>query len=278
MSFALRGAVSAVQGCTQHVLQLHKVSKLKTSATGRFMSALGYNKDYLFRQLFDNRTYTYTYILADTQTKEAVIIDPVLELVPRDAAVIEELGLKPLYGINTHVHADHVTGTWNLKKVFPDVKSVISLASQAKADLLVSNGDLIKFGKYSLECRNTPGHTDGCMTYVWHENKMAFTGDALLIRGCGRTDFQQGSSERLYESVHNKILSLPSETLLYPGHDYTGQTVTTVAEEKLYNKRVTRSKEEFAKIMNNLNLPYPREIDRALPANMVCGFNAVPRS
>jgi len=275
MATALRCVLRTVVNSNQQAVKLQSVKFLSSK---RFMSALAFEKDYLFRQLFDNRTYTYTYILADTKTKEAVIIDPVLELVPRDAAVIEELGLKPLYGINTHVHADHVTGTGDLKKVFPNMKSVIAEVSKAKADLLVGQGDRIQFGKFNLECRNTPGHTDGCMTYVWHDKKMAFTGDALLIRGCGRTDFQQGNSERLYESVHNQIFSLPPETLLYPGHDYTGQTVSTVAEEKMHNRRLTKSKSEFAKIMNNLNLPYPKEIDRALPANMVCGFNAAPRS
>jgi sulfur dioxygenase len=171
-----------------------------------------------------------------------------------------------------------VTGTGDLKKVFPKMKSVIAAISKAKADVFIKHGDKLDFGKFSLECRATPGHTDGCMTYVWHQKGMAFTGDALLIRGCGRTDFQQGDSKLLYESVHSQILSLPPDTLLYPGHDYTGQTVSTVAEEKIHNKRLTKSVEEFTKIMNNLNLPYPREIDRALPANMVCGFNTSPQN
>ncbi|ELU18384.1 hypothetical protein CAPTEDRAFT_163196 [Capitella teleta] len=228
------------------------------------------NKEFMFRQLFDNRTYTYTYLLADPDTKEAVLIDPVIELVERDTSLIKDLGLKLLYGINTHVHADHVTGTGELKKRIPGCKSIISEPT-AKADIHISHGDIIKFGKYQLECRATPGHTNGCTTYVWHDKNMAFTGDALLIRGCGRTDFQQGCSKTLYESVHGQILSLPENFLLYPAHDYTGQTVTTVAEEKTQNPRLSKDLNQFIKIMDDLKLPYPKEIERALPANMVCG-------
>jgi sulfur dioxygenase len=228
------------------------------------------NKEFMFRQLFCNRTYTYTYLLADPKTKDAVLIDPVLELAERDASIVKDLGLNLIYAINTHVHADHVTGTGELKKRITSCKSVIA-EPKAKADVHIKHGDIIKFGNFQLECRSTPGHTDGCTTYVWHEKGMAFTGDALLIRGCGRTDFQQGNSKTLYESVHGQILSLPENFLLYPAHDYTGQTVTTVAEEKKFNPRLTKDVNQFIKIMNDLKLPYPKEIDRALPANMVCG-------
>lgn len=228
-------------------------------------------EDVIFRQFFDSRTSTYTYLLADKQSKEAVLIDPVVELVDRDLKTIQELGLTLKYGVNTHVHADHVTGTGEIKKRLPTCQSVIAEVSNAKSDIKISEGDHINFGKFNLECRSTPGHTNGCTTYVWHEKKMAFTGDALLIRGCGRTDFQEGSPATLYDMVHGKILSLPSEFQLYPAHDYKGQTVTTVGEEKQFNPRLTKSKEEFIKIMENLNLPYPRFIDEALPANMVCG-------
>lgn len=229
------------------------------------------NKEFIFRQLFCNRTYTYTYLLADLDSKEAVIIDPVLELVERDVAIVKDFGLNLRYAINTHVHADHVTGSGEIKRRINTCKSVIG-ETQAKADVYIKHGDKIKFGKYELECRSTPGHTNGCMTFVWHDKDIAFTGDALLIRGCGRTDFQQGSSKTLYESVHGQILSLPADTLLYPGHDYTGQTVSTVSEEKAHNTRLTKPLAEFCKIMEELNLPYPKEIDRALPANMVCGL------
>jgi sulfur dioxygenase len=228
------------------------------------------SQEFMFRQFFDNRTYTYTYLLADPETKDAVLIDPVLELAERDASIVNDLGLNLIYAINTHVHADHVTGTGELKKRIKSCKSVIA-EPKAKADVHIKHGDVIKFGSFQLECRSTPGHTDGCTTYVWHEKGMAFTGDALLIRGCGRTDFQQGNSKTLYESVHGQILSLPENFLLYPAHDYTGQTVTTVAEEKKYNPRLTKDINQFVKIMEDLKLPYPKEIERALPANMVCG-------
>ncbi|XP_070551400.1 persulfide dioxygenase ETHE1, mitochondrial-like [Ptychodera flava] len=232
----------------------------------------------IFRQLFDQQSYTYTYLLADEQTKEAVLIDPVIELVKRDVNLINDLDLKLVYALNTHVHADHVTGSGELKKLHTSCRSVISEVSGAVADVKVKEGDTISFGKHSLKVLSTPGHTNGCLTYVMYQDGkavMAFTGDALLIRGCGRTDFQEGNSSTLYDMVHGKILSLPPTTFLYPAHDYTGQTVTTVGEELKYNPRLTKNKDEFITIMQNLNLPYPKAIDRALPANLVCGLYEV---
>ncbi|XP_072026622.1 uncharacterized protein [Amphiura filiformis] len=234
----------------------------------------------MFRQLFDYQSYTYTYLLADKVAKEAILIDPVLELVNRDVHLLEDLQLKLKFAINTHCHADHVTGTGKLKDRLPEVKSVISKASGAQADIYINEGDQVQFGDFAVDVLSTPGHTNGCVTYVFkHEGKplMVFTGDAVLIRGCGRTDFQEGSSDTLYESVHGKILSLPPETLLYPAHDYTGQMVSTVGEELKHNPRLTKPKEEFIKIMENLNLPYPKAIDRALPANLVCGIIDPPK-
>lgn len=239
--------------------------------SSRWYGAVAPASDYTFKPLLDYRTFTYTFILADNETREAVIIDPVLEQVERDVKLIQELGLKLLYGINTHMHADHVTGTGLIKRHIPGCQSLISKNTQAKADRYLDDGDRIKFGKFELECRSTPGHTDGCMTYVWHEKGMAFTGDALLIRKCGRTDFQQGDPRKLYEVVHSKIFSLPDHFLLYPGHDYSGQLVTTVAEEKKWNTRLTKPVNEFVDIMNNLNLPYPKFIDEAIPGNLVDG-------
>lgn len=229
-------------------------------------------KGLLFRQLFEKISSTYTYLLADAQSKEAVIIDPVLDEVTRDVKLIEGLGLKLLYAANTHCHADHVTGTGLLKKMVPGCRSVISKDSGALADIHIKEGDVINFGKFFLEVHATPGHTDGCLTYVLNDRSMAFTGDALLIRGCGRTDFQQGCPKTLYQSVHGKIFSLPTDCLLYPAHDYTGQTVTTVEEERRLNPRLTKPLAEYIDIMNNLNLRKPAQIDVAVPANLRCGI------
>ncbi|XP_046648781.1 persulfide dioxygenase ETHE1, mitochondrial-like isoform X1 [Daphnia pulicaria] len=234
------------------------------------------SEDFFFKQLFDRVSCTYSYLLADVKSKEAVLIDPVIDLAERDAKVVDNLGLKLKYSVNTHMHADHITGSGVLKKLLVGSQSVISKASQALADKYVEHGDIIEFGPHKLEVRSTPGHTNGCVTYVCHAQGMAFTGDALLIRGCGRTDFQEGSSETLYESVHNQIFSLPENFRLFPGHDYNGILDTTVSEEKKFNPRLTKSKEEFVELMKNLNLPYPAQIDKALPANKVCGLYNLP--
>lgn len=234
----------------------------------------------LFRQLFEKDSSTYTYLLADASHphKPALLVDPVDKTIDRDLSLVKDLGLKLIYAINTHVHADHVTGTGLMKSKVPGVKSIISKASNAKADLLVEPGDKIYFGDLFLEVRATPGHTLGCVTYVTGDGpnqpqpRMAFTGDALLIRGCGRTDFQGGSAEQLYKSVHSQIFTLPKDTLVYPAHDYKGLTVSTVGEEMLYNPRLTKDEEKFKNIMTNLNLSYPKMMDVAVPANMVCGL------
>ncbi len=226
-----------------------------------------------FRQLFDNETSTYTYILADTESKEAVIIDPVRDQVERDAGLIEELGFKLLYSLDTHVHADHVTGAGVLRTRL-GCKTVLSKdGGAACADVLAGDGDTIRFGKYALEVRSTPGHTNGCVTYVTNDQKMVFTGDALLIRGTGRTDFQQGDSRKLYNSIKDKIFTLPDDTVIYPGHDYKGRMSSTVWEEKSFNPRVggEKTEDDFVKIMNELKLAYPKKIDEALPANLKCG-------
>ncbi len=262
--------------CMQH--QLHASSaKFPLTSTRRMSSTMQLPSDLIFRQLFDYQSYTYTYLLGDKQRQEAVLIDPVLELVNRDTHLIQDLQLTLKYALNTHCHADHITGTGELRKQFPACRSIISKMSGAKADLYVSDGDKITFGNQVLTVLSTPGHTNGCVTYVLHHKDrpvLVFTGDALLIRGCGRTDFQEGCSATLYESVHSKILSMPLDTPLYPAHDYTGQTSSTVAEEKKHNARLTKTKEEFIRIMEELNLPYPKAIDKSLPANLVCGVLA----
>ncbi len=228
----------------------------------------------LFRQLFDLESSTYTYLLADEKTREAVLIDPVIEQVERDLSLLAELELRLVYVMDTHVHADHVTGAGAIRER-TGAKNVLSERTGAGcADLYVKEGDRIRFGSYELEVRETPGHTNGCVTYVLGDRSTAFTGDAMLIRGSGRTDFQQGSAASLYRSVHEKIYSLPDHCLLYPGHDYKGRTVTSVAEEKKHNPRLneSRSVAEFTEIMAKLELPYPKKIDIAVPANLHCGL------
>lgn len=244
----------------------------------RTMSTLQptFSPDFFFRQMFDRDSCTYTYLLADVNSKEAILIDPVIDLAERDAEVLKDLGYKLLYAINTHMHADHITGTGLLKKLVPTCQSVISKASGAKADILLEPGDKLKFGRHVLEVRGTPGHTNGCVTYVCHEQGCAFTGDTILIRGCGRTDFQEGNPDTLYDSVWNQILSLPENFKLFPAHDYKGRTVTSVLEEKTLNPRLTQPRQEFVKIMNELGLPYPKKIDESLPANKVCGLYELP--
>jgi len=229
----------------------------------------------LFRQLFDAATSTYTYLLADPESKEAVLIDSVIEQVDRDATLISELGLTLTHVLETHVHADHVTGAAMLKKRL-GAKTVVSERSGMPfADVLAKQGDVIRFGKYGLSARETPGHTNGCLSYATLDQKMVFTGDALLIRGTGRTDFQQGNARTLYHSVIEQIFTLPDETLVYPGHDYKGRTVSTVGEEKKFNPRLGGGKTEaqFVEIMEHLVLAKPARIDIAVPANLWGGLS-----
>jgi sulfur dioxygenase len=234
----------------------------------------------IFRQLFDPQSSTYTYLLADAGSREAVLIDPVFEQARRDAALIGELGLKLVWTIETHVHADHVTGAWMLRDKLGSRIAVSHLCGAEAADRYLQAGDNVSFGKRHLEARPTPGHTNGCTTYVLDDCTMAFTGDALLIRGCGRTDFQGGDARTLYRSVREQIFSLPDGCLLYPGHDYRGLTVTSVGEEKLYNPRLAESigEGDFIGYMNHLGLPHPKQMDVAVPANLKCGQPAKPTS
>src|SRR5215510_10191180 len=211
----------------------------------------------IFRQLFDPQSSTCTYLLADGGAREALLIDPVFEQARRDAALIEELGLRLRWTLETHVHADHVTGAWLLREKLGS-RIAISRASGAEgADRLLLPGEKIQLGSRHLDALATPGHTDGCMTYVLDDRSMAFTGDALLIRGCGRTDFQQGDARTLFRSVRNQVFSLPDSCLIYPGHDYRGLTVTSVGEEKLYNPRLGEAVGEgdFVGYMTHLGLP-----------------------
>ena len=236
----------------------------------------------VFRQLFDPQSSTYTYLLGDSASGEAVIIDPVFEHERRDVALLRELGLRLVATLDTHVHADHVTGAWQLKQRCGSRILLAEASAAENADRLLRHGDRVQFGSRYLEVRATPGHTSGCLTYVLDDQSMAFTGDSLLIRGCGRTDFQQGSPAMLYRSVRDEILSLPAACLLYPGHDYRGLTVTSVDEERRFNPRLGGdvSATDFAGYMDNLGLPHPKLMDIAVPANLRCGRpdSATPRS
>lgn len=230
------------------------------------------NKNIIFYQLFENETSTYTYLLGDLVTKEAAIIDPVWEMVERDYQLISELGLNLKYILETHVHADHITGAGELRKK-TGAQIGISAASPTNCqDIALTDGQELKLGEKIIKVLSTPGHTDGCLSY--HTEGMVFTGDALLIRGTGRTDFQGGSAENLFLSIRDKIFNLSDETEVYPGHDYHGHLKSSVGLEKKLNPRlnVTISKEQFLKTMRELKLAYPKKIQESIPANMNCGL------
>lgn len=227
----------------------------------------------IFRQLFDPASSTYTYLLADPDSRQALLIDPVFEQARRDLALLRELDLRLVTTLETHVHADHVTGAWLLQQRSGSRIAVAAAGGVQGADRLLAAGDRVAFGSRHLAVRATPGHTDGCLSFVLDDGSMAFTGDALLIRGCGRTDFQQGSPERLYRSVHEQLLTLRDDCLLYPGHDYRGLTCTSVAEERRWNPRFggRSSLHDFVGYMTHLGLPHPKQMDRAVPANLRAG-------
>lgn len=227
----------------------------------------------IFRQLFDLPSSTYTYLLACEKTAKAVIIDPVFEMANRDTALIQELGLTLQTSLDTHCHADHVTAAWILKqKTGCEIASAEAIGA-SDVDRPLKEGDVIEFGEEKLHVLATPGHTDGCLTFVTDDKKMAFTGDALLIRGCGRCDFQQGNASTLYHSVRDKILALPDDCAIYPGHDYGGKLQSSVKEEKQFNTRLggDASEQDFVGYMDNLSLPHPKQIDHAVPANLRSG-------
>ena len=227
----------------------------------------------VFRQLFDPTSSTYTYLLGDRDSGEALLIDPVYEQVPRDLALLQELGLRLVATLDTHVHADHVTAAWRLRQRCGSSIALSEAAGAVAVDRPLRHGDRVGFGARHLTVRATPGHTSGCLTYVLDDHSMAFTGDSLLIRGCGRTDFQGGSPQQLFASVREQILTLPDDCLLYPAHDYRGITVSSVAEERRYNPRLGGEVDigDFSGHMNNLHLPHPRLMAVAVPANLRCG-------
>lgn len=228
----------------------------------------------LFRQLFDPVSSTYTYLLADVAAREALLIDPVFEQAQRDSALLREFGLRLRATIDTHVHADHITAAWRLKHMHGSEIIVGAHTGASKADRLAAHGEAIAFGARALKVRETPGHTAGCITLVLDDLSCAFTGDCLLVRGCGRTDFQGGDARAMYRSIHGQIFALPDACLLYPGHDYRGNTVTSVAEERAFNPRLggALSEGDFVGYMANLGLPHPKQLEVAVPANQLCGY------
>jgi sulfur dioxygenase len=227
-------------------------------------------------QLFDAASSTYTYVLLDEESGEAIIIDPVDEQLDRDREVLCQLGCKLRYSVETHTHADHITSTGRLIQDNGAIAATPSGCGITAAALQLKDGDTLNFGNQKLLAIHTPGHTAGSMSFLW--NQHLFTGDTLLIGGCGRTDFQSGSADALYDSLTLKLLPLPDTTIIWPGHDYKGQTSSTVLRERRFNLRLTRggalrNKEEFVTLMHSLHLPRPKRMDEAVPANRNLGLS-----
>lgn len=226
----------------------------------------------IFRQLFDSVSGTYSYLLASRAGGEALLLDPVLEKVDRYCQLLRELDLKLVKAVDTHLHADHVTGLGELRD---RTQCVTIMGDQSKADVVamrVSDGDKVTIEGLALDVMYTPGHTDDSYSYRMADR--VFTGDTLLIRGTGRTDFQNGSAKAQYDSIFNRLLKLPDDTMVFPAHDYKGDTVSTIGEEKRYNPRLqVRSVEEYVELMGNLKLPNPKLMDVVIPANMHIGLH-----
>lgn len=223
------------------------------------------------RQLFDSESSTFSYLVWDNYSREAALIDPVQTQVQRDIQLIRELGLKLKYTLETHIHADHVTGSGLLRKALNSLVMVHENSRAKCADVQIKGGDSIPLGTERINVINTPGHTDSDVSYL--VRGAVFTGDSLLIRGCGRTDFQSGDASLLYQSVRQQLFTLPGDTVVYPGHDYQGRSCSTIAEEMAHNPRLglDKSLEEFVEIMGNLELATPKRIHEALPSNLHCG-------
>lgn len=226
----------------------------------------------MFKQWFDTESSTFTYLIVDDLTKDAVIIDPVERYLDSYIKKLAELKVNLKYGLETHVHADHVTASGKLRQKLGIKTAVGQMCGAESADIQLNDGDVITFGNEVINVISTPGHTAGSVSYLWKDR--VFTGDALLINGCGRTDFQSGDAGVLYDSIIKKLFTLPDETLVYPGHDYQGRFVSCIAQEKNINPRLAnKTREEFIGIMEKLNLPKPKMIDIAVPANRKCGVD-----
>jgi glyoxylase-like metal-dependent hydrolase (beta-lactamase superfamily II) len=229
----------------------------------------------IFKQLLEADSSTYTYLIGCRETGKAILIDPVLDTVERDLQVLRDLGLELAATLETHVHADHLTGAKRLKQQTGCRIACPAMLALRCADIGINEGQAFGVGTLQLQPLFTPGHTDHHHAYLMDNGalKMLFSGDALLIEACGRTDFQSGDAGELYNSIHNKFFSLPDETLVYPAHDYEGRHVSSIAQEKSRNPRLGkgRSKEDFIALMDGLDLPYPRKIDFAVPGNEACG-------
>lgn len=227
----------------------------------------------LFKQLFDQETWTYTYLIADPVTKEAVLIDPVNTHIEAYIDMLEAHGLQLKYTLETHVHADHITASGLLRQRLGSQTGVSQLCGATTADIQIQDGDVFEFAAgEQIKVIATPGHTSGSISYCWRDR--LFTGDSLLIGGCGRTDFQGGDAGAQYDSITQRLFTLPDETLVYPGHDYQQRWVSSIMQERTTNPRLAgKSREQFVDIMNNLNLPKPRLIDEAVPANRYCGLD-----
>ena len=228
----------------------------------------------LFRQLFDNESSTYTYIIASGQGREALIIDPVKAQTDVYLGLIEQLDLKLVRALDTHTHADHITALGALRE---HTDCITVMGEHSRADCVserVREGDYIDIDGVRLAALYTPGHTDESFSFVWDNagHRNIFTGDALLIRGSGRTDFQGGDPYKSYDSIVNKLFTLGDDSHVYPAHDYKGFTVSTIGEERRFNPRLAgKTAQEYAEIMNNLDLPDPKMMDVAVPANLACG-------
>jgi sulfur dioxygenase len=227
----------------------------------------------IFRQLFDQVSSTYTYLLADERSREAVLIDTVFEQHARDAALVHELALRVIFSLDTHCHADHVTGAWLMKAALGSKIGLSREYGAKNVDAPLLHGAIVRFGDHSLEVRATPGHTAGCLSFVTADHKMVFTGDTLLVRGAGRTDFQQGDARRLFRSIREQLLTLPDACSVFPAHDYEGRTSSTIGEERVHNPRIGGGarEEDFVGYMENLGLPHPKQLAVALPANLRAG-------